>query len=317
MNRETALFRAHIKEQTQSFFKKNNFLEVDPPILSCSFIPEQNIDIFQTEFINEFRGSKKMNLLPSPEYWMKILLAKGYGDIFTISRSFRNNESISDVHNPEFTMLEWYAIDKNYIDSIEKTEEYISFLSAKAPNPVSVPFRRMTMFQAWDEILKTDLNSLSDINEMKEFAFKNNIFITDTDNWESLFHKLFISSIEPELPTDKPLVLMDYPENLPCTALKRDSVYERWELYIKGIEICNCYTENSNLKNFARYLDTEHQILEKQGIQGSAGAAYAEQKLENFPTCTGNALGLDRLIMILGGYTSIEGVIFFPFSDIL
>lgn len=295
----------------------NNYLEVDPPLLCEEYLPEISIDVFTTRFSHPFRGNRKLYLLPSPEYWMKILLARGYGNIYSLSHVFRNSESLTRIHNPEFTLLEWYAVDKNYLDNLEVTENLFTYLSDTLPADLSPPFRRMTMHEAWDEIVHLDLDKLVSLESMQEACKKLEIEPKSTDSWESLFFKIFIGEIENKLPMDKPLALLDYPAALPCTGLKRGNVYERWELYIRGVEVCNCYTENHLKEDFSVFLENEKKHLNSAGRTGAAGSDYANRHLEDFPLCSGNALGFDRLVMLLSGQSSLEGVIFFPFSDML
>lgn len=107
------------------FFTEKDFLEVSTPTLSPYLIPEPSIKVFRTDFMNEFKGHLPLYLIPSPEIFMKKLLAAGSGSIFQISQCFRNAEQLGDVHNPEFTMLEYYAVDADEKDSIELTIEMI------------------------------------------------------------------------------------------------------------------------------------------------------------------------------------------------
>ena len=98
--------RAELYRNIRSFFSDRNYLEVFTPSLSPSLIPEPTIKVFSTLFKNEFVGEKEFYLIPSPEIFMKEMIASGSGSIFQISSCFRNSEQLGDVHNPEFTMLE-------------------------------------------------------------------------------------------------------------------------------------------------------------------------------------------------------------------
>ncbi len=315
MDYNTAKIRSKVLRKTRNFFHLNDYLEVDPPHLSEEYLPESHIEVFPARFSHPYRGNRQMYLLPSPEYWMKILLSMGYGNIFSISHVFRNAESISKVHNPEFSLLEWYTMNKNYIDSLELTEEYFSYLSDNLPKDMTPPFRRMTMEQAWFETSGVDLAEMENTGALSEACSIRKIPTSEKDDWETLFFKFFISEVEPKMPSDRPLALMDYPSKLSCTALKRENVYERWELYVRRTEICNCFTENSDLSDFSDFLDSESRLILDAGRTGSANSNYVSRHLNNFPACSGNALGLDRFIMLLCGLSAIEGVIFFPFSD--
>ena len=93
------------------FFLGRDYLEVFTPTLSTSLIPEPTIRNFETEFINEFMPRRKMYLIPSPEIFMKRMIAEGSPSIFQISQCFRNAEQLGTIHNPEFSMLEYYSLD--------------------------------------------------------------------------------------------------------------------------------------------------------------------------------------------------------------
>jgi lysyl-tRNA synthetase class 2 len=138
-----------------------------------------------------------------------------------------------------------------------------------------------------------------------------------TPTWEEAFHVIFLSLVEPSLPRDRPLVLLDYPSSIPTTAKGKTGTpfSERWELYAKGIEIANCYTEETNPAEIRRYLRAEEDRKRESRVRHPTDKGFAGIFDTGFPTCAGVALGLDRLEMVMSGKTSLEGVILFPLSD--
>ncbi|HEY9593768.1 MAG TPA: amino acid--tRNA ligase-related protein, partial [Spirochaetia bacterium] len=124
---------------------------------------------------------------------------------------------------------------------------------------------------------------------------------------------------EPALPRDRPVVLLDYPALIPTTArpLAGTPWSERWELYVDGVEIANCYTEQTDPAALAKLVADE--TLRKRGarVMPAPDVELASVFPPGFPLCSGVALGVDRLEMVLGGEQSLEGVILFPFSAIL
>ena len=100
----------------RKYFIDKDYLEVSTPTLSPYLIPEPTIKTFRTEFINPFMERTSLFMIPSPEIFMKKLLAAGSGSIFQISQCFRNAEQLGDVHNPEFTMLEYYTVNADEKD---------------------------------------------------------------------------------------------------------------------------------------------------------------------------------------------------------
>ncbi|HET6485805.1 MAG TPA: amino acid--tRNA ligase-related protein, partial [Spirochaetia bacterium] len=119
-----ALFRRSIRE----FFAERGYVEVDTPSLAPFLIPEPAIDVFATR-LHRRRGSETdLWLAPSPELWMKRLLGAGSGNIFQLARAFRNGDLDSPIHNPEFTLLEWYTMDSGYEEAIGITEDLFRHL---------------------------------------------------------------------------------------------------------------------------------------------------------------------------------------------
>ena len=110
----------------RSFFDERGYLEVFTPTLSPSLIPEPTIKSFETEFINPFEERMKLYMIPSPEIFMKEMIANGSGSIYQISNCFRNSEQLGDVHNPEFSMLEYYSVGMDEVDSIKLTKELLN-----------------------------------------------------------------------------------------------------------------------------------------------------------------------------------------------
>lgn len=117
--------RSLLYKSIREFFDKRGYIEVETPTLSPDLIPEATIDNFATTFINEFEGSKEMYMIPSPEIFMKKLIANGIGSIYQISKCFRNCEQIGQIHNPEFSMLEYYTVDYDEVDSIKLTQTFL------------------------------------------------------------------------------------------------------------------------------------------------------------------------------------------------
>src|SRR6056297_1024126 len=103
MNFETMRARSELNHRIRLFFQSRNYLEVETPLLSPALIPETPIELFETTFFNDFLGDQQLYLIPSPEVFMKKLIAAGSGDIFQLTKSFRNSEQVGPQHNPEFT----------------------------------------------------------------------------------------------------------------------------------------------------------------------------------------------------------------------
>lgn len=313
--------RSHILSHIRSYFQTNRYLEVETPILAPELIPESSIEVFETTFSSEFHGERQFYLIPSPEVFMKKLIAMGSGSIFQITKSFRNSEQIGKDHNPEFTMLEWYTMGANYMDSIKTTEDlFLSLINKDTPPWFKPPFIKKSIEEVFKEYVSIDLLKCQTRGLIKEEAVKLGLNIENTDTWEDIFNRIFLNFIEPELPKHKPVVLYNYPKQILCLAkeLKGTPFRERWELYVNGIELANCYSEETSSDNVKNILETEY--IKKTSAARVIPDIDSDYNLifnKNFPECSGVALGIDRLIMLLTGSSSIEGVILFPFSDIL
>jgi lysyl-tRNA synthetase class 2 len=316
--------------EIRAFFAGRGHVEVDTPCLSPFLIPEPAIEVFRTAFHPAAGGSVELYLAPSPELWMKRLIAAGSGSIFQIARSFRDGDLGGRLHNPEFRLLEWYTLGASYRDQVATTEELVArLLSAAVPVPdpdrLRPPFRVMSMEQAFRELAGLDLAAHADTGALIEAARSRGADARDDWTWEQAFHGVFLARVEPGLPRDRPLVLSDWPAAIPTTARRRPGTpwAERWELYLDGVEVANCYTEETDPAAVGRFLVDEAARSQAVARQRTARAAprvdegYGRLFAEGFPACSGVALGVDRLEMVFRGGRSLEGVINFTLSAIV
>jgi len=332
--------RSRIITETRNFFLQNNYLETDTPILSPAVIPEPSLHYFSTTYLNEFTGDRELYLLPSPEFYMKQLIAAGYGSIFQIGKCFRNFDESGRLHNPEFTMLEWYTVNADYRDSLDSTFEYFQHLyrtavstgntGTGAENSVSEdlfkPFEIMTAAEAVWKHAGFDLEKTQRRSALQRKAAELNIIPAETGRasytWEELFNLIFLQLVEPELPADHPVVITDYPEQIRCLAKKIPGTpwRERWELYIHGMELANCYTEETDPDAVdAFFQEASAEIAAERSHTASPvpdiDLHYKDLYTDQHPPCSGVALGIDRLVMELTGSSSLGGVLLFPFHE--
>ncbi|OHD73965.1 MAG: hypothetical protein A2177_14880 [Spirochaetes bacterium RBG_13_68_11] len=310
--------------EIRAFFAGRGHVEVDTPCLSPFLIPEPAIEVFRTAFHPAAGGSVELYLAPSPELWMKRLLAAGSGSIFQIARSFRDGDFGDPLHNPEFRLLEWYTVSASYCDQIATTEELVARLLSVDPPEAPAerlrpPFRVMTMEQAFRDFAGMDLAACTETGEMIEAARSRGADARDDWTWEQAFHGVFLARVEPGLPRDRPLVLSDWPARVPTTARRIPGTpwAERWELYLNGIEVANCYTEETDPVAVDRFLRTEAHRQRTARVVPRVDEGYGRLFADGFPGCSGVALGVDRLEMAFRGERSLEGVINFPLSAIV
>ncbi|MFO7850541.1 MAG: amino acid--tRNA ligase-related protein [Spirochaetia bacterium] len=343
--------RSSVQKQIRSFFSSRGYLEVETPILSPGVIPEAPIELFETGYIDGEGGERPLYMLPSPELYMKKLLAEGSGDIFQLIRSFRNGEESGPMHNPEFTMLEWYTTKADYHDSIRTAEElFLSLVelaeaesfkvrsggrpptarsssATAAAERLRPPFRTMSVNDAFIRYAGVDL--LENQNRkslLKTVEGRGLSRPSPEESWEQLFNRLLLGYVEPSLPKDSPTVLYDYPAQIPAIAkrCRKGPWIERWELYLGEVEIANCYSEETDPERVRSFCEREYaakaadaRVVPDMDEEFLSLFDANRNDLPSFPDCSGTALGVDRLVMLLTGQASLEGVILFPFSDIL
>ncbi len=316
---ETAQKRARILTLIREFFSVRNFLEVDTPSLAPALIPEPEIANFGTVWELPWGPKKNLWLVPSPELYMKRLLSAGFPSIFHIGKCFRNAENHSPLHNPEFTMLEWYERDKSETDLITTVEDLVLFLGQSFPLPdyLVPPFNILSLrdaFILWAGVDWTACPTLEILaNEAKKQAP-----VRDCARWEDLWHLLLIERVEPNLPRDRPLVLTDWPSIVPTLSeiRKGTSFARRWELMVNGVELVNASKEGKDVSQ----LNENYRKAAKNAGPISFRAPFDlefPEVISKIGNVSGAAMGLDRLVMLLLQKKSLNEVIFFPFFDTL
>lgn len=310
--------------EIRAFFSGRGHVEVETPCLAPYLIPEPAIAVFATEFHPAAGGAVPLFLAPSPELWMKRLLAAGSGSIFQVARAFRDGDLGGPLHNPEFRLLEWYTVGAGYLDQVATTEALMDRLLGVVPTDrpaerLQPPFRVMTMAEAFRDLAGLDLAGLGETGALIPKARGLGADARDDWTWEQAFHGAFLAGVEPRLPRDRPLVLSDWPAAVPTTARRRPGTpwAERWELYLDGIEVANCYTEETDPAAVARFFAEEAARQQSAGVVPRVDEGYARLFTGGFPACSGVALGVDRLEMVFRGARSLEGVINYPLSAIV
>lgn len=330
--------RARLFRRIRDFFDGRDYLEVDTPLLAPDLIPESCLEVFETSRIvpagpGGSLRSRPYWLIPSPEIWMKKLIAKDRRNIYQICKCFRNSESSGFLHSPEFTMLEYYTMDAGYLDSLTITEELFTALAGIFQEEPAVcqqaeelrpPFIRITMEEAFERWAGFDLYGAAESGGLEAEARRLGIDPPPGLGTGALYDLIFVHAVEPNLPRDRPAVIMDYPAFVPCLAQKgRDGrTMERWELYVRGIELANCYSEETDAEKVRAYFDAEGKIKEAEALvphrfDGDYWKTFLPDVCgRSFPSCSGVAMGLDRLIMVLSGKSAIDGILPFPMQEL-
>lgn len=328
LDKEIFWKRAKILRAIRDFFWQKNFLEAETPIASSVPGQEPYLEIFDTE-VRDDRGKKfSAALNTSPEYAMKKLLAAGYQNIFQITKAFRNNESFGGLHNPEFTILEWYRQNASYVNIMKDIEDLVLHVLKNLGLPEIVeyqsgkidwraPWERLTVSEAMKKYAGVEgLHYDALVAAAKEKGYK----VTDGEAYDSVFFKIFLNEVENKFNPERPVILYDYPVELAALSRKKDGhpdLAERFEVYAGELELANAFGE---------LLDADEQrarFLEDQKIRGAEGKKvypidedFIEALRSGIAPSGGIALGVDRLIMLLTNQKNIEDVIFFPAKEL-
>ncbi len=286
--------RALIYKLIRQFFIEREFLEVETPFRVQVVAPEPYIVPFESD---------GWFLSTSPELHMKRMLAAGYKRLFQFSRCFRKGEQ-GRLHNPEFTMLEWYCANVSYMVIIQHIEDLISYLvkemglrKIKYDNldfDISTPWSRLTIREAYLKFAGWDPTTQAD-----SLRF-------DIDMAEKVI---------PGLSKDHPTVLLDYPSYAAALARikpNNPNVAERAEIFFGELELANVYSELIDVgEQRKRFQEAICQIEKEQGKQMQMPEKFLKA-LPFIPECGGVALGIDRLVMLLCNASSIDEVM--PFT---
>ena len=297
-----ALERATINAAIRSFFVDRGFVEVETPMVVASPGMEPNLRPFETKVIEPDGSQHAAGLITSPEYAMKKLLGQGMEKIFTITKVFRNEEAFGGQHNPEFSMLEWYQQGADYQACMDETEALVQVVARAlgVDQPESV--ERLKLRDLFLEHAGVDLDQ--DLPPTHD----------PTDSQSDRFYRIFLEKIEPAL-QDRNVFLYDYPKyQAALSTLTPDELYgQRFELFMSGLELCNGFTELTDSAEQRRRFEQE--AGERMDL-GKTVFPIDEELLAllgsvQTPTY-GNALGIDRLHMVLTGRSNIEDVLLFP-----
>ncbi len=308
-NYQPTLTLAHAKQkaeflrQIREFFYARDVLEVTTPILSNHGNTDVFIESVQVNF--HHAGQAKTGYLhTSPEFAMKRLLATYQVPMYQLCQVFRDNEK-GHKHNIEFTMLEWYRPDFDLEMLSNELQDLISILLNQ-----EIQFHHLTYSQAFIDALGIHPLSAS-ITTLKNTAISHGIALDMGDDHQGWLDLLFSHLVEPTLGFGTPTLITDYP---PATAsLAKMSVdadghqvAKRFELYINGIEIANAYDELADGKALRQRFEQDNAQRTALGLPIMPIDEHLLAACDDLPECSGIALGVDRLFMVVSGLTDIS-----------
>lgn len=291
--RDNLELRARVIQSVRRFFISQGYLEVETPVRIPAPAPEAHIDPEE---------SGDWFLQTSPELCMKRLLAAGFNKIFQICKCFRKKER-GGRHLPELTLLEWYSVGQDYRALMAQSEQLLTFILDALELDESIiyqgikidfktPWRRLSVSQAFDSCASMTINA----------ALRNNCF-----------DEVMVKEIEPQLGFN-PIFLYDYPASRGALArLKPEdsSLAERFEMYIGGLELCNGFSELTDPAEQRMRFEKELNFRKTAGNSVYPMPESFLNALSGIPDAAGNALGLDRLVMLLSDAKAIDEVVSF------
>jgi lysyl-tRNA synthetase class 2 len=331
--------REAVIDAIRAYFKTHGFHEVATPSLLPVPSTEPFLEVFQTE-LKDDQGAVWPAYLPSsPEFALKKLLSAGSGSIFEITKSFRNGEGHSGRHNPEFTILEWYATPGNYWTVAEQFQELMIFINKQVNQStpmctngeqdvlryqgkeysLAAPWERISVAEAFQRFVGIDTETMLDSEKLIAYGKQHGYQVSDRTTWEEMWNQIMANEIEPHLGVAGPTILYDYPVAQAALARKaKDPRFaERFEVFLAGYELGNCFSELTDPdEQEARCLRdlAERKKLGKTeyGMDTDFIAAFRM----GMPETGGIAVGVDRLAAIFADVPRIQDVLFFPSEEL-
>lgn len=329
--------RAGVKT-VRAYFQAEGFIEVETPALQPSPGMERHIRPLAVSLREPLEDAGQPRFLhTSPEFAMKKLLAGGMEKIVQLCRVWRDGER-SALHQPEFTMLEWYRAGVDYTAMMEDCAALLRGVGKAAQrtlandgllrrgdlscDPTKAP-QRLTVAQAVQTYADIDLLATVDDaasaapspHNLRAAARGQGIHVSDSDTWEDIFFRIMLDRVEPNLGMGAATILCEYPANLAALARKKPGdarVAERFELYACGVELANAYSELTDPTEQRTRFDADRALHVK--LYGSAPPIDEDllSALERLSPSAGCALGFDRLIMLATGAETITDVLWAP-----
>ncbi len=324
--RQIFRLRSKVLHEMRQFLTELEYMEVETPMMH-SIAGGARARPFIT---HHHALDMDLYLRIAPELYLKRLLVAGFERVFEINRSFRN-EGIDHTHNPEFTMLELYEAYSDYHGMMELTESLFIHLLSKIPAEAgssqglsrswrgevidfSPPFKRAPYAQLFKEKLGIDVYDEAAVAaKIKELPRGKELL--SLGHWKRA-DKLFDEFVQPGL--INPTFVIDYPTPL-CPLAKpcedKPEISERFELFIKGLEFANAFSELNDpveqQKRFEEQVKAAHEEQDLEGLQ-EVDYDYVEALEFGMPPAGGLGIGIDRLVMLLSDQESIREVILFP-----
>lgn len=316
-DREVLLQRALMLKNIRAFFEEHDVLEVETPLLSQYPVTDLHLDSLAARF-----REQPCYLNTSPEYAMKRLLASWSHPFYQICKAFRDDE-LGQFHNPEFSMLEWYRPGFDMSQLMQEMEALIRvlFVVHRKDKDKEASFEYISYQQAFISHTKIDPHQATSL-QCYQFASSNDVEIpqglTVDDDVESWLDWLLMQVVQPAFAKQGFTFLYDYPVSQSALAsIEKNEeglpVAKRFELFYGELELANGFFELTDGDEQLRRFQQDNQLR----LQAGKAAVGIDERFiaalsHGLPVCSGVAMGLDRLLMVLSGAQKIEQVLCFP-----
>jgi lysyl-tRNA synthetase class 2 len=306
--------RAHIVSAVRSYLDGEGFIEVETPVLQ----PLYGGALARPFTTHHNALDRQLYLRIATELYLKRLIVGGLERVYELGKDFRN-EGISTKHNPEFTMVEWYEAYADYRDEAVRLEAMVAAVAAnidyQGELDFTPPWRRTSFVEAVLAATGIDLRVLRDAPSLASAIAERQLAMpTDGLSFPQLADDLLSKFVEPTLL--QPTFVLDYPIELSPFARTHRSepnLAERWEAFAGGMEIANAFSELTDP-------DEQRERFESQSRLAAEGdeetqphdELFLEALEQGMPPTGGVGVGIDRLVMLLTGRSSIREVVLFP-----
>lgn len=326
--------REKLIKSIRAFFDNQGFHEVETPLLIANPPAESYLEVFETTLLDRHRQPHKAYLSASPEVPLKKLMVAGLGNCYAITKSFRNMETQGKLHNPEFTILEWYRVGVDYQSIMDDCEQlllailqvvkgsdlsHLRYLSQDID--LSPPWERLTVAQAFTKWAKVNLAEFLDFGKAKDIAIAKGYRVEEQTTWKELYNQIFLNEVEPHLGQGRPTILYEFPASMAALAKQKASdprFAQRFEFYIAGLELGDCYSELTDWQEQEARFKKELEEIKRLGkTVYDYDHDFIEALKVGLPGCSGIAVGVDRLVMLFADTDDIAETLFFPGKEMM
>ena len=306
--------RAVVINQIRNFFERRDFFHVETPALSHDIVVDRYlhpVSVTKSDVVPSAMEGERLWLQTSPEFSMKRIVAAGATAIYQITPAFRSTER-GRMHNPEFTMLEWYRVGDSMNDAMK-------LLGALAETILNCGKTELLSYQAaFEKWAGLDPHTAT-LDELAKSAKGQGVEFDTGDKQldrDGLLNLILTHVIEPNLGVSSPTIVFDWPASQAALAIVRNDdppVAERFELYVDGVELANGYHELLDAGELISRNKKNNLLRVSDGnVELPSTSRLLEAMRSGLPDCCGVALGVDRLVMLALGANSIDEVIAFP-----